>query len=117
LIDLCNLKGDTRKNNNGGNLGGYSLKPFLNNPETTEWEGPNGALTMIGVGLDKEDAMKQTYSYRTNDWRYILYMDGSEELYQNIIDPFEWNNLAKKNEYAEKKKELKKEMLQIIKSN
>jgi iduronate 2-sulfatase len=117
LIDLCNLKGDTRKNNNGGNLGGYSLKPFLNNPETTEWKGPDGALTMIGVGLNKEDAMKQTYSYRTNDWRYILYMEGSEELYHDKTDPFEWQNVAEEKEYEGIKNKLKEEMLEIINSN
>lgn len=117
LVDLCNLKGDTRKNNRGGNLGGYSLKPFLDNSETTEWEGPNGALTMIGVGLNKDEVMKQTYSYRTNDWRYILYMDGSEELYHNKLDPFEWKNIAEEDEYEEVKNKLKDEMLKIIKSN
>ena len=69
---------------------------------------------MVGNGLNKEDKMKQTYSFRTKDWRYILYMDGSEELYHNKIDPFEWNNLAEKKEHVEKKKELKKEMQEII---
>jgi len=116
LIDLCNLKGDTKKNNEGGRLGGYSLKPFLNNPETTKWEGPDGALTMIGVGLNKEDVMKQTYSYRTNDWRYILYMDGSEELYHDKTDPFEWQNIAGEKEYEGIKNKLKEKMLEIINS-
>jgi arylsulfatase A-like enzyme len=114
LIDLCNLKGDNRKNNQGGILGGYSLIPFLDNPETTAWKGPAGALTVVGVGLNTEDVMKQTYSYRTNDWRYILYMDGSEELYHNKIDPFEWNNIAVKKEYSVVKEKLKDEMLEII---
>ena len=58
--------------------------------------------------------MKQTYSYRTKDWRYIRYMDGTEELYHNKVDPFEWKNLEADEKVAAKKRELKTEMLQII---
>lgn len=114
LKDLCRLEGENKKNENGGPLGGFSLKPFLENPATNNWEGPAGALSMVGNGLNKEDKTKQTYSFRTTDWRYILYMDGSEELYHNKIDPFEWNNLAEDEEYSAKKNELKKEMKEII---
>jgi len=114
FIDLCRLQGDNRKNEDGGKLGGFSLKPFLENPETKNWEGSNGALTMVGVGLNKEDVSKQTYSYRTKEWRYILYMDGTEELYHNKIDPFEWKNLADDEEFAQKKAELKHELMRKI---
>lgn len=69
---------------------------------------------MVGVGLNHEEVMKQTYSYRTKDWRYILYMDGTEELYHDKIDPFEWENLANQNKFDGKMKELNKEMLEII---
>ena len=57
--------------------------------------------------MNKEDVMKQTYSYRTEDWRYIRYMDGSEELYDQQNDPFEWDNLAENENYSSKKDELK----------
>ena len=114
LRDLCDLQGTNKKNEHGGETGGFSLKPFLKNPETENWDGPTGALSMVGNGLNDEDKMKQTYSYRTKDWRYILYMDGSEELYHNKIDPFEWNNLAENEEYSAMKNKLKKEMLSII---
>lgn len=114
LKDLCRLNGNNRKNEIGGNLGGYSLKPFLENPKLKKWEGPNGALTMLGNGLNNKEMLKQTYSYRTKDWRYILYMDGSEELYNNKVDPYEWDNLADNSKYAAQKEELKKEMLGII---
>ncbi len=46
--------------------------------------------------------MKQTYSYRTRDWRYILYMDGTEELYDHQNDQYEWKNLASENNYQAK---------------
>ena len=114
LKDLCQLSGDNRKNEEGGKLGGFSLKPFLENSNTKKWEGPNGALTMVGNGLNTTDKFKQTYSYRTRDWRYINYLDGSEELYHNLVDPFEWENLAGKEKYASKKEELKNEMFSII---
>ena len=34
------------------------------------------------------------YSLRTHRWRYLLYKDGSEELYDMAADPNEWNNLG-----------------------
>ena len=58
--------------------------------------------------------MKQTYSYRTRDWRYILYMDGTEELYDHQNDQYEWKNLASENNYQAKKQELQKAMFEII---
>ena len=114
LTDLCGLTGDNRKNEMGGHIDGYSLKSFLINPSTESWEGPNGALSMVGVGLNKEEVMKQTYSYRTKDWRYILYMNGTEELYHNKIDPYEWENLAMDNNYLSQKEKIKLEMMKII---
>lgn len=114
LSELCGLSGDHRKNAQGGDLGGYSLVPFLDDPQTVNWDGPNGALSMVGVGLNKEDEKQQTFSYRTRDFRYILYMDGQEELYNHADDPYEWHNLAGKSGYEEKKMQLKKEMWDII---
>lgn len=116
FIDLCGLQGTNVKNVAGGKLGGFSLKPFLEKPETKKWDGPNGALTMVGVGLNKEEITKQTYSYRTRDWRYISYMNGTEELYHNKIDPFEWNNLANNEKFTQKKTALKNELIKQIQS-
>jgi len=115
LTDLCGLTGDNRKNESGGQIDGYSLSPFLMDPATSGWDGPEGALSIVGVGLNKEDVMKQTYAYRTRDWRYILYMDGSEELYDHRNDPYEWTNLADEPEHQAKKQALKAGMLEIIK--
>lgn len=114
LAELCGLEGVHRKNEKGRGFGGFSLVPFLEDPQTTDWNGPNGALSMIGVGLDKEEVMNQTYSYRTKDWRYIRYMDVQEELYDHNTDPHEWNNLVGVEEFKDKKLELKQEMFSIL---
>ncbi len=43
---------------------------------------------------------------RTEDWRYIRYIDDSEELYDHRNDPEEWTNLAADPDYAEIKERL-----------
>ncbi|VTU02043.1 choline sulfatase : Arylsulfatase A family protein OS=Singulisphaera acidiphila (strain ATCC BAA-1392 / DSM 18658 / VKM B-2454 / MOB10) GN=Sinac_6946 PE=4 SV=1: Sulfatase [Gemmataceae bacterium] len=50
------------------------------------------------------------HSARTEQWRYIRYADGSEELYDVVADPNEWSNLAAKPEHADLKKQLAKWM-------
>jgi iduronate 2-sulfatase len=54
-----------------------------------------------------------TYKYknhavRNDQWRYIRYENGDEELYHNAEDPFEWTNLAKQSQYDPMKAELSK---------
>ena len=34
------------------------------------------------------------HTVRTEDWRYIRYADGGEELYDETKDPYEWTNRA-----------------------
>ena len=55
----------------------------------------------------------QHWSVRTKRWRYILYNNGAEELYDHDKDPYEWTNLAKKLEHEETKKELKAKVLKM----
>jgi arylsulfatase A-like enzyme len=40
----------------------------------------------------------QNHAVRSDRWRYIRYADGSEELYDHNVDPYEWTNLASKPE-------------------
>lgn len=139
LTDICNLKGDITKDGTVAGVDGYSLKPFLEDPETHNWKGPNGALTVLGAGinqpiegvgfnsnpgalwhieitadLDASYVLEQNYAYRTKEWRYIRYRNGKEELYHHTNDAYEWTNLSEDSEYAEMKAQLKTEMMQLI---
>ena len=46
------------------------------------------------------------FSIRTERWRYIRYLDDSEELYDHSNDPEEWHNLAGKKEFTKIKAKL-----------
>ena len=82
LLDLCNLPVNT-------SLEGNSLLPLITNPQA-EWNHPS--ITTYG---------RNNHAIRTENFRYIHYEDGSEELYDHRNDPNEWHNLAGKEEYRE----------------
>jgi iduronate 2-sulfatase len=48
------------------------------------------------------------YAIRNDNWKYIRYVDGSEEFYNIIQDPHEYNNLANNSKYFNQKNNLKK---------
>ncbi len=75
LLDLCGLP--ENPNNDG-----HSLAPLLKNPDGP-WN--HLAISVYGVG---------NISMRDRTHRYIVYEDGSEELYDMANDPNEWHNLA-----------------------
>jgi arylsulfatase A-like enzyme len=77
-------------------LEGADISPLLRDPKA-EWKLP--AVTTW---------MKGNHAIRSQDWRYIRYADGSEELYHDSLDPLEHVNLAAKPELAAKKDELAK---------
>ncbi|MDG1729159.1 MAG: sulfatase [Algibacter sp.] len=113
LIDLCDLKGDNKINDKGGDLGGHSLQPLLKK-DLKNWKGPNGALTVVGNYGVKTPTEKQNFSYRTKDWRYIIYSNGQEELYNHNNDSYELNNLAEVKQNQSVKRKLKSEVLAIL---
>ena len=53
------------------------------------------------------DPAKQHWSVRTRRWRYILYNNASEELYDHDTDPYEWTNLSGDTRYRKIKADLK----------
>ena len=111
LLELAGLDNNTIKNDKGKSLDGFSLKPFLENPNTKKWEGPDGALSVVySSDLNENRPSNHHYSLRTKDWRYIIYDSGKEELYHNAIDPKEWNNLV-----YEKTHPKRDEMVKILK--
>jgi arylsulfatase A-like enzyme len=89
LVDLCGL---SRREE----LEGDSLMKLLKEP-AAEWDRP--ALTTHG---------RNNHTVRTEQWRYIRYSDGSEELYDRDNDPLEWTNLAGREEHADLKTRLAK---------
>ncbi|WP_234044352.1 sulfatase [Haloferula rosea] len=80
LTDLCGVKPPE-------GLDGQSLAPLLRNPDQKTGR---KLVTVFDKG---------NHSVRTERWRYILYQDGEEELYDHQGDPHEWNNLASNPEY------------------
>ena len=82
MTDLCGLPLLPK-------LQGKSIKPLLGNP-----------------GKRDDNAILTTWYYknhaiRSNDYRYIQYRDGGEELYNHKTDPGEHTNLANNPEYAQ----------------
>ena len=87
LIELCGLR-------ERPGIDGRSLVPLLREPKT-EWNVP--ALTTYDFS---------EFSVRDERWRYIRYIDDTEELYDHDNDPEEWKNLAADPEFAEVKARL-----------
>lgn len=58
-----------------------SLLPLLQDPDA-RWDKP--AISTFGFN---------NHSVRNEEYRYIRYSDGSEELYHTFADPNEWHNL------------------------
>ena len=74
LVDLCDLQPTER-------LEGESLRPLIDDPSATR-ERP--VVTSWYYG---------NLAVRSEDWRYIRYRDGTEELYNHQADPAENHNV------------------------
>lgn len=89
---LTDLAGLPHKSDNDG----PSLLPLLKNPNA-DWD--HTSVTFLG------DA--GSFGMSTEDWRYIHYSNGDEELYDSEADRYEWTNLAAKPEHLAKLKEMR----------
>ena len=103
LIDLCMLPKNAKNE-------GTSLKPLMINPNG-KWD--KYAITTYRkqskhCKADKIPYAKDTsHSIIGSQYHYILYSDGSEELYDLKEDPNEWRNLAKILEFNNQKTKMK----------
>ena len=121
LMELCSLKGSTKKDSLASNIDGFSLAPFLLKNGVNNWDGPDGAFTMLGVNNSKHHINKagvgtlekQNFAYRTKAYRYILYQNGLEELYDLRNDPNEWHNVARLSDYEGVKTQLRMQLMKI----
>jgi arylsulfatase A-like enzyme len=89
LTELCGIPAPKH-------LEGVSIKALLEAPESA-WDRPARTTYLYN-----------NHAIRTEQWRYIRYDGGGEELYDETKDPLEWTNLAGKPEHAAVKAELSK---------
>ena len=75
-------------------LEGKSLLPLLRDPKA-DWD--HAAITTW---------QRNNHAVRTEQYRYIRYADGSEELYDHATDAHEWTNLAPDLAYRDLKERL-----------
>ncbi|MDO6737036.1 sulfatase [Wenyingzhuangia sp. 2_MG-2023] len=96
LIDLCGLP---KKKD----LDGNSFSHLVANPKA-DWN--HSAITTKGEG---------NYTLRSEDYRYIVYSDGFEELYNHKKDPMEWDNIAKDKSNKNILDRFRKELKSLVK--
>lgn len=77
-------------------LEGNDLSVLMKNPKAS-WD--TTTVTTFGY---------KNYGVRSERYRYIVYADGTEELYDHQKDKWEWHNLAGKSGYAEVKEKMRK---------
>jgi arylsulfatase A-like enzyme len=86
LVEMCGLPANTR-------LDGTSLVPLLKDPKAKR----NPTVSSYLPG---------NHAVVSERWRYIIYSDGGEELYDRKEDPNEFTNLAGNSQYASTKRAL-----------
>ena len=77
-------------------LEGNDLSVLIKDPEAL-WD--EATVTTFGY---------KNYGVRSGRYRYIVYEDGSEELYDHTNDKWEWENLAGNLQFAAVKKDMRK---------
>lgn len=119
IIDFAGLPAEPNINGNGVPLDGHSLRPFVENPDFSDWAGPDFALTSIASGEElevNEPAIpaRQFHSIRTERYRFSLMPNGDMELYDHENDPFEWTNLARVEGHEELLREFRRKLLDYV---
>ncbi len=88
LLELCGLPNNDKNE-------GRSLVPLLKKPKT-KWSHPV-VTTWRGGGV----------AIQNDRYRYIIYPNGEEELYDHFKDPNEWTNIASSKELFKIKSDMK----------
>lgn len=95
LIDMFPTLVEFAGVEDGQERDGISLVSMLGKPQTAK----DRDVYLPGMKPNE-------YAIMNQNWRYIRYADGTEELYDVKEDPNEWNNLAENPEYEGVKKKL-----------
>ncbi len=98
LVEMCGVGSPDE-------LDGESLVPLLRRPQLSSGR---FAVTMFGPN---------NVSLRTNRWRFIRYEDGSEELYDLLGDPNEWDNVAGSGDHAKQLEMLRRMIVPFLTEN
>jgi arylsulfatase A-like enzyme len=77
LLDLCELPENPHRTVGGLKLDGHSLTPFINNPDTEDWAGPDVAISVVfsedPLEVDMPgDVEKQHFTVRSHRYRYTI---------------------------------------------
>ena len=90
FVDLCGLPRPE-------GLEGTSLAPVLRDPSSA------ADRTVLLPHMERG-----SYAVMNDEWRYIRYAAGGEELYNVRDDPHEWTNLAGDSKYADVKRKMRR---------
>lgn len=95
LVDLAGLPDNPQQGLENKGLDGFSLRPLLENPEG-DWPGPDNALSTIYGDQNQSSELPKDHNFTLigERWKYILYTNDFEELYDLDTDPEQWTNLA-----------------------
>ncbi len=91
LVELCSLEEPAQR------LDGVDLSPLIQKPSRKKWKRP--VVISHGPG---------SAAVRTEQYRYIRYADGTEELFDHVTDRYEFFNLADLAVYSKVKRRLSK---------
>lgn len=88
-----------------GRTHGVSLKPLLHNAS-----GFHPRQTVIGQYHGKQKWTEPIRMIRTPEWKYTIYRNGGEELYDLANDIFEQENLAARSRHYQRKRTLRQQL-------